>query len=66
MTFKAKLDDAESRAFWDAVERGAKAYVDLPSWQKGIVRGVESTADSLEAHGFGPVQAEAAGDPSED
>ena len=42
MTFKANLDDAESRAFWDAVERGARAYNDLPSWQKGVLGGLES------------------------
>ncbi len=45
MTFKANLDDADSRAFWDAVERGARAYNDLPSWQKGVLGGLERDDD---------------------
>ena len=44
MTFKAKLDDPESRAFWDAVERGARAYDELPDWQKGVLGGFENHA----------------------
>ncbi len=66
MTFKAKLDDAESRAFWDAVERGAKAYDDLPHWQKGILRGVEDVADLSDPGCPDSGQNEATGDPHED
>ena len=66
MTFKAKLDVAESRAFWEAVERGAKAYDDLPHWQKGILRGVEDDADPADAGCSDPGQDEATGDPHED
>ena len=65
MTFKARLDDAESRAFWDAVERGAKAYDDLPNWQKGIVRGVEDVVDVSGAGCHSPAQGEATADPHE-
>jgi len=35
MTFRAKLDDPESRAYWESVERGAKRFDALPAWQKG-------------------------------
>ena len=37
MTFKAKLDDPESRAFWESVRKGAKAYDAMPDWQKGVL-----------------------------
>lgn len=36
-TFKAKLDDAESRAFWESVRKGAEAYEAMPEWQKGVL-----------------------------
>ena len=37
MTFKAKLDDPESRAFWESVRKGAQAYDAMPDWQKGVL-----------------------------
>ncbi len=37
MTFKAKLDDPESRAFWESVRKGAQAYNAMPDWQKGVL-----------------------------
>jgi hypothetical protein len=37
MTFKAKLDDPESRAFWESVRKGARAYDAMPDWQKGVL-----------------------------
>ena len=37
MTFKAKLDDPESRAFWKSVRKGAEAYDAMPDWQKGVL-----------------------------
>jgi len=37
MTFKAKLDDPESRAFWESVRKGAEAYDAMPDWQKGVL-----------------------------
>jgi len=36
-TFKAKLDDPESRAFWESVRKGAQAYHAMPAWQKGVL-----------------------------
>ena len=36
-TFKAKLDDPESRAFWESVRKGAAAYEAMPEWQKGVL-----------------------------
>jgi hypothetical protein len=63
MTFRARLDDAESRAFWDSVDRGAKAYDDLPNWQKGILRGVEDGPDAPDAGCPAPTQGEATVDP---
>ncbi len=44
MKFKAKLDDKESREFWDTVRRGAREYDDLPAWKKGVLGGVECSA----------------------
>ncbi len=35
--FKAKLDDPESRAFWESVRKGAPAYHAMPDWQKGVL-----------------------------
>ena len=43
MKFHAKLDDEESRLFWDTVRRGARDYDDLPAWKKGVLGGVECT-----------------------
>ena len=37
MTFKARLDDPESRAFWESVRKGARAYDAMPDWQKGVL-----------------------------
>ena len=37
MTFKAKLDDPESRAFWESVKKGARVYEAMPDWQKGVL-----------------------------
>jgi hypothetical protein len=37
MKFKAKLDDSESRAFWESVRKGARAYDAMPLWQKGVL-----------------------------
>ena len=36
MTFKARLDDPESRAFWESVRKGARAYDAMPDWQKAV------------------------------
>jgi hypothetical protein len=40
MKFRAKLDDPESRAFWENIKRGARRYDALPDWQKGLLGGV--------------------------
>jgi len=41
MKFKAKLDDDESREFWESVRRGAREYDDYPDWKKGVLGGAE-------------------------
>jgi hypothetical protein len=48
MKFRAKLDDAESRDYWDSVRKGAREYDDLPAWRKGNLGGVDST-DAVES-----------------
>ena len=44
MKIRAKLDDAESRAYWDSVRRGARAYDELPAWKKGVLGEVDPVA----------------------
>ena len=37
MTFEARLDDPESKAFWESIARSAHRADALPDWQKGIL-----------------------------
>ena len=61
MRFKARLDDPESRAFWESVDRGARAYDEYPSWKKGVLGGFENADGESEE----PANVDADGPPSE-
>lgn len=45
MKFRPNLTDPESVAWWQMIERKAREYDDLPSWQKGILGGSEEPED---------------------
>lgn len=41
MKFRPNLTDPESIAWWQMIERKAREYDELPTWQKGILGGSE-------------------------
>lgn len=52
MKFQKKVDDDESREYWDTVRRGAREYDELPAWKKGVLGGVEhsKSKESVNEH----------------
>lgn len=35
MIVRRRLDDPESREFWESVDEGARRYAEFPEWKKG-------------------------------
>ena len=49
MSIKAKRNDAESRSFWENVERGARRYDEMPEWKRGKLGGVADSSRQEDA-----------------
>lgn len=54
MKFRPNLTDPESIAFWKMIERKAREYDELPSWQKGTLGGSEEPEDEDPREGPAP------------